>query len=507
MLFNSIEFIFVFLPTVAVSAFVAARTSSARFVQWILLAASLIFYAWLDASRLPLLLGTIFINYALAGIIRARPSVSTACLAAGVIFNLGLLAYFKYRGFILGDLLGMTYFLKAGGVESLPLGISFFTFQQLAWLFDSADQDSERPPLSIYALFVTFFPQLIAGPIVHHKELVPQLTTTRLGCVAPATFAAGVSLFAIGLFKKVVVADSFAYTSDAAFGALSHTALLDCGQAWTGLGAYACQIYFDFSGYSDMAIGLGLMFGIVLPANFFSPYKAQDMADFWRRWHITLSRFLREFVYIPLGGSRVGRLRQSINLVATMVLGGIWHGAGYTFLLWGLIHGILLAGVHLHRDMVRRGIRWWPRLGPAAPLLTLPVIMLTWVPFRADSLSATKAMYASLSFPCDQLIQLLHFNSSDVVAERTIRLPTIGDTAALAVMIGLVACLTLPASVEMFRAHLGETELSRPASEWAVKTLSWKPNTLWATLTGLILFFAIMDLLSASPSAFLYFQF
>lgn len=505
MLFNSVEFIFAFLPVVFALATLASRSGGTRLVRDILLVASLVFYAWWDVARLPLLLGTICFNHLLAQLIALRPALRSPCLTAGVAVNIGLLTYFKYRGFLLGDVLGIPGMSSVGATESLPLGISFFTFQQLAWLFDAARPGADKTTFPVYALFVTFFPQLIAGPIVHHNELVPQLMSGSLGRASARMIAAGVSLFAIGLFKKVVVADHFAPVADAAFQATSQSQLLNCWQAWVGLASYACQIYFDFSGYSDMALGLGLIFGVVLPINFFSPYKSLDVAEFWRRWHITLSRFLRDFIYIPLGGNRVGHFRQSFNLFITMLVGGIWHGAGYTFLLWGALHGLLLAVVHVHRTAIRQGVRWWPRVGPAAWGLTLLCVVLAWVPFRATSLAATMGMYGSLCPPVASLVN--NVAGSGFLAQVPARLPSIGNMATAAVLLGLLVCLVMPSTAEMFHDYLGDSGLPAKSRPTLVDWLSWKPNRFWAIATAGILFLAVMDLLSAAPSAFLYFQF
>ena len=503
MLFNSVEFIFAFLPVVFALAALASRTGSARLVRDILLSASLVFYAWWDVGRLPLLLGTICFNHLLALIIGVRPTLRSLCLVAGVFVNVGLLAYFKYRGFILGDIFGIPG--MASATDSLPLGISFFTFQQLAWLFDAARPDAEKTSLSIYALFVTFFPQLIAGPIVHHNELVPQLLSPQCGRAPAPMIAAGISLFAIGLFKKVVVADHFAPVADAAFAATTTSQLLDCGQAWVGLASYACQIYFDFSGYSDMALGLGMLFGIVLPINFYSPYKSLDVAEFWKRWHITLSRFLRDFVYIPLGGNRVGRPRQWLNLVVTMLVGGLWHGAGYTFLLWGFLHGLLLALVHIHRHAIGTTVRFWPRLGRFSWGLTLACVILAWVPFRASSLPSVARMYMSLCPPAALAVAMVA--GDDFAPTSTLRLPIIGNTALVALACGLGACLFAPSTAELFRDFLGDPGLPSKSPTWLLDLLSWRPGRFWAITTAGTFFLAVMDLLSATPSAFLYFQF
>lgn len=505
MLFNSPEFLFCFLPVVLLVVAIVRGFQNRAMIRGVLLVASLCFYAWWNVAYLPLLLGSIAANFTLAKLMWQRPRGRFWWLTAGVGLNLGLLAHYKYSAFLIGDVLGFPGVVDDAGLASLPLGISFFTFQQLAWLFDAARSDADRTTLPVYALFVSFFPQLIAGPIVHHKELVPQLTSSHLGRIPPATFAAGFSLFSMGLFKKVVIADCYAPTADAAFQACSQLQSIYCLQAWTGIASYACQIYFDFSGYSDMALGLGLLFGIALPINFASPYKARDMTDFWRRWHITLSLFLRDFVYIPLGGNRTSLVRKSANLILTMIIGGLWHGAGYTFLAWGFLHGVMLAAVHLHRSLLRSFPGVWPSAGYAARPITFAAIMLTWVLFRAESLSASGLMYFNLFLPA---ITLLDHTGilADCSGRSVVFLPAIGKTAMLAAALGLLACVVLPSTSELFRGYLGKDAQVIPRGSVA-EAFAWKPNMVWAGATGLIFFLAMVDMFAASPSAFLYFQF
>ncbi len=258
----------------------------------------------------------------------------------------------------------------------LPLAISFFTFQQISYLVDSYKGGTKEYDFLNYSLFVTFFPQLIAGPIVHHKEMMPQFADKSNSKINYNNIAKGLFIFSIGLFKKTVIADTFATWANAGFD--TH-ATLNFIEAWATSFTYSFQLYFDFSGYTDMAIGLALLFNIVLPINFFSPYKATSIQDFWRRWHITLSRFLRDYIYIPLGGSREGKFRTYGNLMATFILGGFWHGAGWTFLFWGFLHGIALC---LHRVWQALGFKLWTWL---AILVTFIFVDITWVFFRAKS--------------------------------------------------------------------------------------------------------------------------
>jgi alginate O-acetyltransferase complex protein AlgI len=505
MLFNSPEFLFCFLPITLFAFALVRRAEHKALAHGVLLCASLFFYAWWDVAYLPLLLLSIAGNFALAKLMWWKPVARPWCLAAGVALNIGLLAHYKYSAFLLSDVLGFPGVVSDTGLTGLPLGISFFSFQQLAWLFDAARANAERTSLPVYAVFVSFFPQLIAGPIVHHKELVPQLTSPQLGCVPASTFAAGFSLFTLGLFKKVVIADFFAPTADVAFRMCSEQQLIQCHQAWTGLASYMCQIYFDFSGYSDMALGLGLLFGIALPINFASPYKATDMADFWRRWHITLSQFLRDFVYIPLGGNRAGLPRQMINVVCTMAVGGLWHGAGYTFLAWGLLHGVLLAVVYFHRTMRAAFPATWLRLGGSSRLLTFLAVMMTWVLFRADSLSSGGFMYLNLLLPVGSILEQAGLITT-VTAQPITHVPAIGKTTVCAAVLALLGCLALPSTAQLFHEYLGGVTKEMPRGR-LVRALAWRPSTAWAIATGTAFSFAVADMLAASPSAFLYFQF
>ena len=329
-------------------------------------------------------------------------------LAFGIIVNLALLGYFKYSDFFLENfnlafketLLMQPLFASFDGSVpllhlALPLAISFFTFQQIAYLVDSYRGETAEYDFLNYALFVTFFPQLIAGPIVHHAEMMPQFASKWNLVKNYKSISTGLFIFSIGLFKKVVIADTFAQWATAGF---DHAEVLNFFEAWATSLSYTFQLYFDFSGYTDMAIGAALLFNIKLPINFNSPYKAMDIQDFWRRWHITLSRFLRDYIYIPLGGNRKGPFRVYTNLLATFILGGIWHGAGWTFVFWGFLHGMALV-VH----------RFWKALGFSMPKLlawfiTFNFINIAWVFFRAkewdDALKVLSAMFTgSLVLP------------------------------------------------------------------------------------------------------------
>jgi len=306
-------------------------------------------------------------------------------LTLGIISNLALLGYFKYTDFTIDNL---NYWIFTDDIPNLnlalPLAISFFTFQQISYLVDSYRQETKEYDFLNYALFVTFFPQLIAGPIVHHKEMMPQFAKTRNKVKNYKNIAMGLFIFSIGLFKKVVIADAFAIWATAGFDVATTLNFLE---AWATSLSYTFQLYFDFSGYTDMAIGLALLFNIRLPINFNSPYKATSIQDFWRRWHITLSRFLKDYIYIPLGGNRKGEFRTYINLMATFILGGIWHGAGWTFVFWGFLHGLALV---IHRAWSTLGFKLWTWF---AWLITFNFINIAWIFFRAkDWDSAIKVL-------------------------------------------------------------------------------------------------------------------
>src|SRR6201982_2696103 len=357
MLFSSYAFLFQFLPAVAL-AFAVARRVSPRCGICALALSSLIFYGAWKPVYLLLLLASIGVNFWL-GLRMEDPLRRRAFGTLGVALNLALLCYFKYPTFLFDGLTTLTGTPLPFVNVVLPLGISFFTFQQIAYLVDVMRGAKVERDIVSYTLFVSFFPHLIAGPLVHHAEMIPQFKRARTSRSAVLA-ARGLAIFAAGLFKKVVIADNLAQFVSPVFAHLDAGGGVTTPWAWLSTLAYTLQIYFDFSGSSDMAIGLALMFGIRLPVNFRSPYKAVSIIEFWRRWHITLSRFLRDYLYISLGGNRLGEGRPYLNLMITMLLGGLWHGAGWTFMIWGGLHGIYLVINHLWRGMVGVGSRRGP---------------------------------------------------------------------------------------------------------------------------------------------------
>lgn len=393
MLFNSPEFIFAFLPVAFLVYFGLNALRLNIIARAWLVGCNLFFYAWWTLDYLPLLLISMAFNYAVGSelgrmVRRERTRVSPKLvLAAGIAANLGALGYYKYADFALRNWDALTGQSHPALNILLPLAISFFTFQQIAYLVDSYRGETSEYNLLNYALFVSFFPQLIAGPIVHHSEMMTQFAARRNVILNKRNVLGGIIIFALGLFKKVVVADTFAGWADAGFDGAQ---TLDFFAAWGASLSYTFQLYFDFSGYCDMAYGAALMFNIRLPINFFSPYKALDIQDFWRRWHITLGRFLRDYVYIPLGGNRSGEFRTYQNLIVTFTLGGLWHGASWMFVIWGLMHGVALA---LHRGWKALGLRM-PR--PLAWIVTFLFVNTAWVFFRATDMASARRVLAGM---------------------------------------------------------------------------------------------------------------
>jgi D-alanyl-lipoteichoic acid acyltransferase DltB (MBOAT superfamily) len=416
MLFNSYAFIFLFLPISLLGFFQLARLNQAYAAAWLALC-SLFFYGYWNPAYVGLLLLSIGCNYVFgmwigkagsrihdSGFSKTGPRLSKKqLLIFAIATNLLLLAYYKYANFFLGsvDVLTGANWQMANII--LPLGISFFTFTQIAFLVDTYQGKVREFNFVHYVLFVTYFPHLIAGPVLHHKDMMPQFAHAATYRINWLNVATGLLLFTLGLCKKTLGADELAPFATAIFNGVQHG--MTSGlvptiyEAWSGALAYTLQIYFDFSGYTDMALGIALMFNIRLPINFNSPYKSTSIIEFWRRWHITLSTFLRDYLYIPLGGNRHGKLRRYGNLFATMLLGGLWHGAGWTFVVWGALHGFYLTLNHLWRELIaEKYLRWLPNwLGAiTGGALTFIAVVAAWVVFRADSISQASVMLQAM---------------------------------------------------------------------------------------------------------------
>ncbi|MFJ5623529.1 MBOAT family O-acyltransferase [Peribacillus loiseleuriae] len=375
MIFNSFEFIFVFLPTVFVIYFILNAFNFTSAKVWLILS-SLFFYCWWNPKYLPLILLSLLVNFATSSLLGRTKETKRkkALLTLGIIFNVALLGFFKYYDFFIANL-NIAFNTNFSFLHlMLPLAISFYTFQQIAYLVDSYRGETKEYSFLNYTLFVSFFPQLIAGPIVYHGQIMNQFENTANRRIHVKNVSAGLFLFSIGLFKKVGIADQFAIWANNGFAAADTLTFVD---GWITSLAYTFQLYFDFSGYSDMAIGASLFFNIHLPSNFNSPYKALNIQDFWRRWHITLSNFLTRYIYIPLGGSRITPFRTYLNIMIIFFISGFWHGAGWTFIAWGLMHG---AASVINRAWTNAGFRLNKFL---AWFITFQFVNASWVFFRA----------------------------------------------------------------------------------------------------------------------------
>jgi len=438
---------------------------------------------------------------------------SSRILVAAIAGNLLLLGYFKYSNFFIAtaNQLTGTHFVLTTIV--LPLGISFFTFTQIAFLVDVNRGIAREYNLIHYLLFVTYFPHLIAGPVLHHKEMMPQFALESTYRFSPENFSVGITIFVIGLFKKVILADGLAVYADPVFAAPASGMGLSFIDAWGGALCYTLQLYFDFSGYSDMAIGISRMFGVVLPLNFHSPYKSTNIIEFWRRWHMTLSRFLRDYLYIPLGGNRKGKVRRYVNLMATMLLGGLWHGAGWTFVIWGGMHGSYLIINYAWRAVrMRIGQDLNERLsGPMhtlAVLVTFLAVVIAWVVFRAENYTTAIAILKSMAgvngfaLPAMWLPKLgsfglwvskqgVDFSANDIL---------IKDSVCW-ICFSLLIVWFAPNTQQIMQIY--KPALDLPESD-EVK-LRWNPSLYSAALVWFLGFIAIINL--NKKSAFLYFQF
>lgn len=396
MLFNSWQFVFVFLPIVLAVFFALGHCDRREAALAWLVLASLAFYAYGAAAQVLLIVGSVIFNYAVGVLIRRQlvtgsDRAARRLMIVGVSANLALLAFFKYYNFFM-DSLNSVLRSDFGFVHLvLPLAISFFTLTQIAYLVDVRNGRAQEPSFLHYALFVTYFPHLIAGPILHHSEILPQFRRPRPFRFDAEEFSIGSSIFLLGLFKKISLADPIARYADPVFHAAAAGAAPSFYPAWLGTICFGLQIYFDFSAYSDMAIGLARMMSIKFPLNFNSPYQAASIIEFWRRWHMTLSRFLRDYVYIPLGGNRRGTMCRHVNILATMLIGGLWHGAAWTFVVWGGLHGAYLVVNHVWRDMRGDasliGHRAGRMIGGA---VTFIAVTVAWVFFRAESFDAAR---------------------------------------------------------------------------------------------------------------------
>jgi D-alanyl-lipoteichoic acid acyltransferase DltB (MBOAT superfamily) len=498
MIFSSPKFILLFLPIAFLGYFFLNRNRLILAGKAWLVIMSLFFYAYWNIAYLPLLLGSILFNLAVGTVLSRNSACSTSghlwfssrfVLAGGIAANLALLGYFKYADFLVDNINSV---FNAGLISPhilLPLGISFFTFTQIAYLVDSYRGETGEYDFLNYALFVTFFPHLIAGPILHHREMMSQFKSRWTLAIRYRNIALGLFIFSIGLFKKVVIADTFAVWANAGFDAADEGSSLDFFSAWAASLSYTFQLYFDFSGYCDMAIGAALLFNIWLPINFNSPYQALDIQDFWRRWHITLSRYLRDYLYIPLGGSRCSTPRVYFNLMATFILGGLWHGASWMFVIWGALHGIALVA---YRAWSGSGLRM-PKA--VAWLLTFNFINISWVFFRASTLDgALRVIWGMMDINSVINLPLLQVPTSSLVwggwfSDHLLRWLPVGLAANLFCFTAILLTLGIISQKNSFELMMGGQD--------AIK------------LSGALLLFCIAMYFTmvTTSSIFLYFNF
>ena len=513
MLFSSIEFLFFFLPIVLIGYLLLRKTTGQKYIYIWLSVTSLFFYCWWDIALSWLIFCSLGFNFLLGRQLIQQTNLQRntrkLLTIAGIIANLTPLFYYKYSSLFIeniGVIIGVDLTLNN---IILPLGISFFTFQQITYIIDAYKGQASVYTFFHYATFVTFFPQLIAGPIVHHGEMMSQFDTkTKRIMSLSENLGIGLGIFAIGIFKKVVIADSLgALASPVFFDARSGG--IEMVAAWTGALAYTFQLYFDFSGYSDMAIGLARMFGIKLPANFNSPYKATSIIDFWRRWHMTLSRFLRDYIYIPLGGNRKGHLRRHFNLMLTMLIGGVWHGAGWTFLFWGALHGVYLVLNHMWSSLFPRQANGWGShiRTLASWFLTFFAVVVGWVFFRADSFSSAINIFGGMiglhgiELPRAIFSFLSGFKWIDLV-------PVGGENFVRTVgwIILSTALAFIPKNtIQIFAAFcpvLDQYPLSNQQSKFL-----FRPSATWAFFVAILLYVSITQILGSKSSEFLYFNF
>jgi alginate O-acetyltransferase complex protein AlgI len=500
-------FIFGFVPATVVAFYLATRSRWQLLPVAVLICASLIFYATWSAKFLLLLLLSMGFNFSgrawMASRNQKEVGFRKAILAVIIVGNLSALFVFKYFNFFLENYAQLTGYRYEALAIGLPLGISFYTFQEITLAVD-AYAGASRIGLLKYVLFISFFPHLVAGPLVHHREMVPQFTKFS---VQLTNLAIGASLFTIGLTKKVCIADALAPIVKSVFDGTAQ-GQLQLGWAWLGALAYAFQIYFDFSGYSDMALGLGRLFGIKLPINFFSPYKALDITEFWRRWHMTLSRFLREYLYIPLGGNRRGLMRREVNLMTVMLIGGLWHGANWTFVFWGGLHGLFLVVNRLWRECSP-----WRMPAMFAGPLTFLCVVAAWVPFRAADTGTTfaiwKAMVGSNGIEDVSL--------AGIFTELASFATTLGEGFKPSSQLALIAtALWVSALYALCAALPNSAQIMKLRHPWPAShefhysdgnsRIYWYPGGVWGSVLGLM--FGLSMLVSRQlPQEFLYWKF
>lgn len=489
MVFSSFEFLYLFMPIVFLGfVFLRYKQDEMGIILWLIIA-SLAFYGYWNPIYLGLIIASLIVNWFIGCSLQRAPN--RWLLVAGVAGNIATLGWFKYATFVADNINSLTGSTLDPGTIFLPLAISFFTFQQIAFLVDSHRGQALMSDFLRYVLFIVFFPQLIAGPIVMQKDTIPQFKLSVFQSRLATNVAVGLALLVIGLFKKLVVADTMAQYANPVFDLADQGYGIPPLMAWSGTLAYTVQIYFDFSGYSDMALGLARMFGIRLPMNFNSPYKATSISDFWRRWHMTLSRFLRDYVYIPLGGNRKGPRRQSINLAATMLLGGLWHGAHWNFVIWGALHGLYLSINHAWSSRVSTPLPSW-----FAGLLTFLSVVVAWVFFRATTFDGAMTV----------LVGMIGAGPVEV-AEAVSRAQSMTSEGLALSILFILAAWTLPNALQITRRHTPALEVQKVLSR-KIKSWQWRPTPRWSAVVACVAFVSVIQMYRLGDlSEFIYFQF
>jgi len=510
MLFNSYVFLFLFLPTALLGCYLLAGRGWQSAAMLYLVAASLVFYGWWNPVYLWLLGGSIAVNFGLGTVLNRseQPLKRRLLLVSGVVFNLGLLGYFKYASFFVesvNDLLGTAYTLKA---IVLPLAISFFTFQQITYLVDTWKGLVREHSFLHYCLFVTFFPQLLAGPIVHHAEMLPQFQQPEAMRFRYSNLAVGSALLVLGLFKKVFMADGLAEYAAPTFALAEQGGSVYFLPGWIAAIAFTLGVYFDFSAYSDMALGLARMLGIHLPINFLSPMKARSIIELWQGWHITLTRFLRDYIFKPLGGARHGPWRRHSNTLITMLLGGLWHGASWTFVIWGGLNGAFLVINHLWRTLCQRlgwelsRYRAWRLL---AQFLTFNAFCAAAVFFKAETLASAgamlKGMFGGNGFA------MTAFLYSSLAKGGLYNFLLFYGQGLLMILWTLVMVLALPNVYQIMGEGMAAANFyPRRLYRYSGERLVWRPNARWALALALLALF-VLHAMTADVQEFIYFQF
>jgi alginate O-acetyltransferase complex protein AlgI len=491
--FNSYAFIFFFLPFVWTLFYLIARTKGPS-VLW-LVGASIVFYAWNDPMLISIMGVSLLVNYAFALKMKPEstelPTPRKRFFLLGVTLNLALLSFFKLAASYGGHYqVAFESSLQVG----FPLALSFLTFQQILFLSELKNGNTKNPRFLHYCLYMIFFPQLLAGPLVKPQHFFQQFSDEKIFKIRWDYIPAGLSLIALGLFKKVALADPIARFADSAFNAAQAGAVLTTGEAWSGALSFSFQIYFDLSGYADMAMGIALLFGLRLPWNFNSPYKADSLIEFWRRWHITLSQFARDFIYIPLGGSKNSFLVQVISLLSIMTLTGLWHGAGVTFIVWGFLHGVFLIMNHA-----------WRRISPskvsadqsiwllwAKRFATFISLVLLWVVFRAENIDTALSMWKSMAGMQNDVAK--GFNNIKIGEDRL---------WFLAVLVWLA-----PNSREWmvrFFSSIDPAHSSKADETISSAKYVWRCNEYWAAFLAMLFIVALLQL--PESREFIYIQF